>query len=50
MLVNKSIEAGTTRAAVEPEDDGVLGRVPLGDDKVIEEVLAMILVNGHIPS
>lgn len=49
VLVDEPVEAGASGPSVEPQDQRVLGRVPLGEDEVVVEALpTTILTNVHI--
>jgi hypothetical protein len=49
VLVDEAVEAGAPRAAVEPEHEGVPGRVVLRLHQVVEEAPPVRLVHRHVP-
>ena len=49
MLIDEAVEAGATWPAIEPQDNGVLGRVSFWDHEVVEEIPPMALIYSHIP-
>lgn len=53
VLTDLEEQAGEGRAswsAGDPEDDGILRRVPLRLDEVVEEARAVLLVHLHVPA
>lgn len=48
--VDEAVEAGASRTPVEPDHDGVGGRVALGQHQVVEEAPLATLVHGHVPA
>jgi len=49
VLVDEAVHAGAARTAVEPEHDGVPGRVALRLHQVVEEPAPDMLVHRHVP-